>query len=131
MKIELKHLAPYLPYGLKCINIGNKVVRELVHELGHDSEIKRKIGLTMILGTSHINKPILRPLSDFVKDEFHEQLGEIHLLHDETIIAWSVFDGESLLSNKMDYSFYEWLFKNHFDVFGLIEKGLAIDINQY
>lgn len=25
------------------------------------------------------------------------------------------------------YKAYKWLFKNHFDVFGLIEKGLAID----
>ena len=27
------------------------------------------------------------------------------------------------------YEAYEWLFKNHFDVFGLIEKGLAIEKN--
>ena len=29
----------------------------------------------------------------------------------------------------LPYSIFEILLKNHFDVFGLIEKGLAIDIN--
>lgn len=31
--------------------------------------------------------------------------------------------------NDTDYWLVENLLKNHFDVFGLIEKGLAVDIN--
>ena len=31
------------------------------------------------------------------------------------------------VSNQL--KLYEYLFKNHFDVYGLIEKGLAIDVN--
>ena len=36
-----------------------------------------------------------------------------------------------LYNNPLQYSYrvVELLFRHHFDVFGLIEKGLAIDIN--
>jgi hypothetical protein len=33
------------------------------------------------------------------------------------------------LGTQISYLIYEDLFELHFDVFGLIEKGLAIDIN--
>ena len=44
-----------------------------------------------------------------------------------------IFNREYIVDNgiysALEYPEYCWLFENHFDVFGLIEKGLAIDIN--
>lgn len=31
--------------------------------------------------------------------------------------------------NNMTFEAYEWLYENHFDIHGLIEQGLAIDVN--
>jgi hypothetical protein len=83
-KLELKHLAPYLPYGLNGIYNGKRV------DFNSDNIY------TFTLNAKPIFKPL--PFKDFT---------------------------------SRDYTYNEWIFffKGHFDVFGLIEKGLAIDIN--
>ena len=110
MKLELKHLAPNLPYVLK-IKTGNQI-RTLSIETLTTSENKIN---NVLMGVGH--KPILRPLSDLNKREYSEVLEN-----------WEYIIDKELTSEIM---WYEWecLFEWHFDVFGLIEKGLAIDIN--
>lgn len=73
MKLELKHLAPYLPYGLKGIEYGNNVIHTLesIRYLKdfhypivwrNDSDVTR----------SRIDcKPLLRPLPDLTKEIEH------------------------------------------------------------
>lgn len=56
-KIELKHVAGYLPYGLKMIS-QNDFVAPLIRELRVD-------GFQFMIDT---RKPILRPLSDLTKE---------------------------------------------------------------
>ena len=126
MKLELKHLAPYLPYGLNwfCLDEDSREIEHLptvkIYDLekqtieigGMDidlSDLPYPDGLTI--------KPILRPLSDLQNKE-HEN----RKVDREYIIE---ADADA------DLSYYEWcyLLENHFDVFGLIKKGLAIDIN--
>jgi hypothetical protein len=124
-KLELKHLSAYLPYGLKIENQGNKLVRELVCELAHENHIQRKISIGLILGMAHINKPILRPLSDLNKDivgVFYNDLQDDTLEH----LINEITNGEL---PYMSWTFNTFLISKHFDVFGLIKKGLAIDIN--
>ncbi len=125
MKLELKHIAPYLPYEL---------------------EIKYRASSTQFLGKDNLHlidlclnkqwKPILRPLSDLTKEIEHN--GEILTPSEKYwgLTSFSVFfnyDGwvnlESYLNSKVPYGVVQCLIKWHFDVFGLIEKGLAIDIN--
>lgn len=124
MKLELKHLAPYLPYELK------------IARLSIDSKFKRieysfrATNLIEVLRYDNL-KPILRPLSDLTKeievneDKFipHIKLGGRPNLKD--------YDIEYLSKNidNISYGFVSKLIEWHFDVFGLIEKGLAIDIN--
>ena len=90
-------------------------------------------------------KPILRPLSDLTKEIEHN--GERFVPIDE---LWGQTLGEIDSNTYDDYFFnpdlkttwickenvlqLEWvvvekLFEWHFDVFGLIDAGLAIDIN--
>ena len=117
MKLELKHLAPYLPYNLKIkTNYGWDTVTTLnEYEVNGDHEHSYSY-------EDHPNevlefKPILRPLADLENDEYKNR----------------IFNREYIIDKKTDtdLGYYEWcyLFENHFDVFGLIEKGLAIDIN--
>lgn len=127
MKIELKHLAPYLPHGVEFYN------PILVWAGGEPSHEEFGKDVLTLSNAQHIidkqRQLILRPLSDISKMveivktydlRFHE--GEwcqkIYAEYGETPIAFlPVGDVET------------WQFKHHFDVFGLIQAGLAIDIN--
>ena len=120
MKLELKHVSPYLPYGLRIFNKDNK--GSCILSIG---SIERVIELPEIF------KPILRPLSDLTK----EVLQELRESENDDSLLWGVsgFSGDltncAIYQHNLTYSVLNWLYKNHFDIFGLIEEGLAIDIN--
>jgi len=115
MKLELKHLAGYLPYELKIQRFDGIIfnVTDSIYNLPNALLINFK--------------PILRPLSDLTKDEFYSLWS--HENDYESIEQCSKLDCESFL--KINFSLYFWneIYENHFDIYGLIEKGLAIDIN--
>lgn len=72
-------------------------------------------------------KPYLFPLSSMTD----EQRLEIEILTNGTIgidqdSLWDL-TGYSELNIITTLELIQWLYKNHFDVYGLIEKGLAID----
>lgn len=101
-------------------------------------------------------KPVLRPLSDLIDEELWKDLlkivldrgvyksryadghndyeariiqkpfGKLFKLqnHDEWVVMLSLSEPDRV-SNYI----YSWLLENHFDVFGLIEQDLAININ--
>lgn len=154
-KLELKHLAPYLPYGLKA-----KLSKEGVFNL--DSEYRNEYAYSICTitdfttyskdlgGSIKVDKTkyysfdfdslseidiILRPLSDLGK-------GDLDYLLNHHSTDWFVdTDFENMiikyLEHKNLHNFIEflpfglvqWFIENHYDVFGLIEQGLAIDIN--
>ena len=112
MKLELKHLAPYLPYGLQFLKY-NQI--HLLSKLDYTDNELWLVNYGFLGINSNITKPILRPLSDLTED----------LL----CISWIEHIRDNGLCTECPYEVWKVLFKNHFDVFGLIEKGLAIDIN--
>lgn len=131
-KLELKHLAPYLPYGLKCeiLNYQSDYVGEkygvisgyyyLAGEPHYIFKTKSEAGKD-----ASLIKPILRPLSDITKEI--EVNGEKFIPMD----IHKLYPGEVTGLNPAAWSYrvliklFEW----HFDVFGLIDKGLAINLN--
>lgn len=128
MKLELKHLAPYLPYELPI---------EPIYVSTHGGGYYRELLDTDVL---HYNcfeeiKPILRPLSDLTKEITVN--GENFVPSDYISVRFNLFCGEwlYLCINNLDViedvplSVSKKLLEWHFDIFGLIEKGLAIDIN--
>ena len=127
MKLELKHLAPYLPYGLQCMAQGEGKQQ---FELQGISDISyadlHEIGRTVCEQYDFEDIfPILRPLSDFKKDLYSETFKTFNL-------NWQNSEDFCLTPvsiNSVSYELANILIKIHFDVFGLIEKGLAIDIN--
>ena len=67
MKLELKHLAPYLPYGLKYVkySYNNSPIR---HDIMQGVSTNGIYACGDITPLSFKNcKPILRPLSDLTK----------------------------------------------------------------
>jgi hypothetical protein len=127
-KLELKHLSPYLPYGLKLFYTHTKKIGQVsnIYTIGEgydNDDIKISIDYT---DGEHIwmYKPILRPLSDLTEEieEGKPMFFPSHQLIKHIEQQQDIFN--------CSYSEIDYLIRNHFDVFGLIEKGLAIDINK-
>jgi len=134
MKLELKHLAPYLPYKLNYFidfEDGDVAVYEMIGMFNDSGEIYLDRYETDL--DSKNCKPILRPLSDLYNKK--EYIEEIRDTQNNDTLLWGVngFTGDLTVvlayDKDLTYHVLEYLFKNHFDVFGLIEQGLAIDIN--
>ncbi|MGV0854794.1 hypothetical protein ACTS9E_04265 [Empedobacter brevis] len=140
MSLELKHISPYLPYGLKgrvdketYIQEENERIGELktIDLADHQYHLAVYNDLGYFLSWIDEFKPILRPLSDLMKEI--EVNGEKFVPFDE-IRSYS-FElnnnkkWQKVVLEDMPYSEVQKLFEWHFDVFGLIEKGLAVDIN--
>jgi len=71
-------------------------------------------------------KPILKPLSN-LKDEVDSLTKRASIFLQEA--SKLPYNSNDLLSMGLAYNDFQILVKNHFDVFGLIDKGIAIDIN--
>lgn len=175
-KQQLKHLAPYLPYGLKGVLTEDKT--SVFHdEIWFDDEsifypgaIWQLCGyaegdLNIPLGEgcfdgflwrnnqTYVNfhtgiKPILRPLSDLIKEinyglstyaftdlfEIGDCDGCIFEFDNGNIKTIELIESISKNSsyndiNYLPHAVVSMMIENNFDVLGLIEKGLAIDIN--
>jgi len=156
MKLELKHLAGYLPYGLKV----RYIERNETHILDFSN-------LNSICSYQIHLKPILRPLSDLIKEiklngekfvpiieicKLSETVNELVRINAKSNICGFDFTNEIQeilrfcyhfntkhfqLTNEESYNqcilnqyeMFQKLLEWHFDIHGLIEKGLAIDIN--
>lgn len=162
MELQLKHLAVYLPYGLKVSIMGElkepdshePIVFELV---GLDTnyveyhEIGRSVTEQAVFSDCFL---ILRPLSDLTKEievngkkfvpierlaklaygnfvyneiKFNENEAWISVTDSQNRYGYSVSKDVNLLKYDVAIKLLEW----HFDIHGLIEKGLAIDINTF
>jgi hypothetical protein len=134
MKLELKHLAPYLPYKLKAKFMHPFVKHQKIGIINNaynlDDDVKLSIDYS---DDEHIwmYKPILRPLSDLNKEikvngnlftPNHHPLFKIFISAD---MDWFIDNCPFFVDYGQVQKLLEW----HFDVFGLIDAGLAIDIN--
>lgn len=167
MKLELKHLAPYLPYGLMAsasdydLNI-NEFIGEICSweysnskfRMWNDDELRSEL---VNIGSI---KPILRPLTSMKWEEARELMsivieddvigcvdieasalenkvkiisctpyGEDKIVidnYDSDIKAYYECYNGQIYSYPVTYQAFQYLLKNHFDIFGLIEAGLAV-----
>lgn len=120
MKLELKHL---LPYSLYELMLSNRLPGWSPQQVMKFDDLK------WLLANQKCVKPILRPLSDLTKeigctvtsDWIMEEMG-----YEEKYLSYL---SDFIADKVLPYEIFEKLFELHFDVFGLIEKGLAVDIN--
>lgn len=133
-KLTIEHLSCYLPYGLR--------VKHLKHKRNYNGlEYGILNGLYPLCATDGIYwqyttynnstgqniedcMPCLRQFSDLAREIEH---------NGERFVPRHKFIGNPLdykiLHNS--YSVVQQLLKWHFDVFGLIDKGLALNINEH
>lgn len=140
MKLEIKHLAPYLPYGLKAkFQAKNKkTCRKYV--IGTISVMYSDCSICCydtVNATPDQFKPILRPLSDLTKEieidgKKFVPMDELGKLFDMNVVEYCFIsqnlDRHKLIQKSIGYSVAEKLFEWHFDVFGLIDQGLALPL---
>ena len=135
MKLELKHVAPYLPYGLQCQtkDRGKKVISTLNACYSDNSYTFMGI-VESEKGFSDV-KPLLRPLEDLTKEIEHNGEEFVPLKR----MGWIDYPGSNMdvdifildiKNGSAQYMEMKKLFQWHFDVFDLIPNNLAIDKNK-
>lgn len=133
-KIELKHVAPYLPYGLKGMVLYEDDNTEIC-TLGIKSFVGNICDINEFINGEYLVKPILRPLSNletYFKELWYKKDKEVREFLDSDFLILFEIDIETIQvtnNNYLPVGLYNLLLKHHFDVFGLIEKNSAIDIN--
>lgn len=160
MKLELKHLAPYLPYGVQFIEyVGYGKIKTLT-VMNFERVLSRynthvAVAITETKQGPLCNPLLLRPLSDLTKEIEHNENSfipieelkrlqrEIHKLPEGKIYENLERDLDEridmipkefeLLGHSVMFFRTYWLIQKliswHFDIFNLIENGLAIDMN--
>jgi len=138
MKLELKNLAGYLPYELECMETINGERFKFQLDVLNISNVMDDIKYSRSV------EPILRPLSDLTKEiEVNgEKFVPLNYLQDKVFMCevsefeiTKSLDFEVKCEELFYISFYdmkqmiEKLYEWHFDIHGLIENNLAIDIN--
>lgn len=150
-KLKLEQLACYLPYGLKFIyndapikinewelvSLGKRANSNEFVALATRADYKNQIHTTI-----ELIKPILRPLSDLTneiehngekfvpKDILYKNHCGLEFDKDFEVDTYSSGEGgHNSYSLWEGYDVIQKLISWHFDIFGLIDAGLAIDIN--
>lgn len=129
MKLDLKHIAPYLPYELlgyaTDINLTEKIT---VHNVIHCLYEQEKVKLLLI------------PLSELPKQAKATVVGIRNIDQINSKCCYLIYhkDGETYFDDLPEqmaiedvWDTYEQLFAEHYDVFGLIEQGLALNKLEY
>ena len=125
-ELLLKDLCCRLPYGVKVL-FENEVFN-IDYIFGIYGEIKLDFFDDYTLDITNI-KPYLFPLSSMTKEQLfdvQEILGKNEIEIEDGFLR--IVDSErNTISYLEILAVLEWFYKNHFDIYGLIPMGLAID----
>ena len=133
-KMELKYLCGYLPYELKfkdfgcddgIDDIGTLAGIDLLSNTVSDTDGNFDIKITDI-------KPLLLPLSALTEPEYQSVFDEFSEVESDDLFERLQFAGKGLIPyskvcDKLSFEIINILFKNHFDIHGLIPAGFALD----
>jgi len=141
-KLQLKHLLGYLPYGLTGLDELNQEVKII----GVKNETYFvEFGYNYPYGEIQSLRPILHPLSDLKKqitideitfvpdtwicDNIKRDVEIYQFLNDKISLDIETENYNQTIDLMSGYLIIQKLNEWHFDWQGLIDKGLAIDIN--
>ena len=144
-----EQITPYLPFQLQCIIVDDKTDDFQYEEWTDDMNmfkpnavweligINNSKELNIPLGEGYLQGYLYKHVTTYVN--FHKGiLALLHPLSDLKLnicedgdidFELSLYKDGDIRPEDISYKCYEWLIKNHYDYFGLIPKGLAIDIN--
>lgn len=127
MVVDLKILSAYLPYRLNFLRYEKLCLDSSVTPVIWSKDlhpVKTQLNAVNLNNFDYnTSKLILRPISELEKDKKFSEL---------YFSFYCTTEGLMLKRKNETYTRLEelfYLFENHYDVFGLIEKGLAVDIN--
>ena len=135
-ELLFKDLCARLPYGVKI---------EITYSKDSGSSLRARLcsegintldtNILWLFQQSEIYiKPYLFPLSSMTEEQLNDFYATIRPVIEEALDAYkddkTEYEGEcpiTLKDIKTDIVAVNWMLKNHFDMNGLIPKGLAID----
>jgi len=134
-KLEIRHLAGYLPYELKGLIEYSDNSTEIC-TLWIRDWYNNKCDIDSFLNGTYPVKPILHPLSDLTKEITHK--GETFVSMEQ--VKWFMpntpswdnikdFTYPDLSQTIIEHCVFDKLTEWMFDVYGLIDQGIAIDVN--
>ena len=137
--LELKHLAPYLPYDLTLVKSRGYYGLLVFDKLQFNNK-DGYIPTTLLECLRHGAKPILRPRSDW--GEYIEFRGErvipyrwllnnapINMMQSDVNMLCKMIENIFQHLDQAPYWVVQILLEMHIDVFELIDAGLAVDVN--
>ena len=138
-ELLLKDLCSRLPYGVEvAFQVGNNMPDIRIFT-GKDYDYLKYYHFIDEF-TNCTFKPYLRSISSMTEEEMNElkTLCSIYIPTDSPTIGFGEYGiivfthhlTNNTYSFKLSVSVIDWLLKNHFDYRGLIEKGLAIEVNK-
>lgn len=115
--LVLIDLCGRLPYGVKIKEEYGDYINVNIHNAHIEHLIDRVVsGLDML---------VLRPLSSMTEEEYQE-FNNIRIEH--TLKCLELGDKESFeLSMRFQQEELNYLYQKHYDIYGLISKGLALE----
>ena len=140
MKLEIKDLVSYLPYGLNIKDVKHGSVFEALHFITtpHQDFSLFKGNLDQLINDKYL-KPVLFPLSSLTKEitvngETFVPYDKIKEIYPNTpqftdyIKGWMQYYG--IMNSKCEYVCILKLFEWKIDVFQLIDKNLAEPVTE-
>jgi hypothetical protein len=140
MELELKHIAPYFRYGLKMtFREGGRIsTLQAMYNYTHETHPIRLVLDGMDSEHIWMFKPILKPLSEFnpltieTDDKIKEFVGRRYWCDAYDDFLYVYANDMANLDTRLlqaPYPIFNYLLSQHYDVFGLIPKRLAISVN--
>lgn len=154
-KLELKHICGYLPWGLQVEYNNRSCKMEVLYAETDEVYLRFENCIEGEIADICCIKPLLRPISSlrepledgsvpivdiadlFLKPRKHKLLdGKAvskygYLEFEDSTKRFFERDGSGeLFQPTHSFEMTEYLFQHHFDVYGLIDKGLAINLNE-
>jgi hypothetical protein len=133
-EIEFQHIAPYLGHNLRVKRQGSSLIgflsgADFVTEV---SFVTFKGGSEVVLTRDLV--PALKSMDSFTGSQDAKEMQKILGLPEDADLRFSKEKGFTFQHNRassivITYAYYRELCSRHYDVLGLIESGLAIDIN--
>ena len=122
----LKDLCARLPYGVKVESVFIDLSTREHKSCG--IEVFRATSLLMIRDGLGEFKPYLFPLSSMTEEQ-REELYKMgwYLDGDKIYSCFRNYDDANYKTHTDCFELINWCYKNHFDIYGLIPKELAID----
>ena len=128
-ELLLKDLCARVPYGVKVQYMNNIFVIDYVSSY---EEVKLDIPDNWTVGVSEV-KPYLFPFSS-ITDEQKSELNKKFTVQFSGNNVYSIhYHSEGYWDTDLELDlqgwlwFINWCYKNHFDIYGLIPMGLALD----